>query len=627
MTMLHRSNKTIGSSLSVLTLGILIPIFLWMGMPAAVLADNASLSIVPAAGVYPIGEPFTIEVHIDTGGAIIGTTDATISYDPEDVSYVSVSGERSVFSRISADSTSSYGKVSVSGFIERGQEGFRGNNGLVAQLTFVPLRNVATQFHFASGSATPPITLGASVADLANILSGLHVANYTFIPKESVVAGVPFASAQETFEITPLPIPDTEWFGTTSVKLSWTLPSGATEMRTLVSEKKDATPTKVYPTLLNSATLSSIPEGKNYFLLQFKIKDSWGSVITYPLNVDVSPPSFVLIREAEREDAADPRVGFVIDSSDIFSGIGKYEVSIDGEATQIWERPENGIYNPTGLTPGEHILTVKAYDLVGNSTSTDLLFLVKSLESPILKNESVPERVLTGDTITIQGVSYPDAEVTVYISHNEDEATEKITSTDAEGNFTVIITDAAKAGKYTLWFTVTDKRGAKSPNSVKRSIEVTQPSIILFGTTAVTYLSILVPLIGLILLLVLTLWLGYSWLRGYRHRVQKETGDAYHVARDEFKKLRKELTNQIGMLEKANQSRELTREEMRIFDDLSKRLNKIERHITDEIEDIETVQCKEEPVLRMRTVEGSFETYRNKIKGESVGEGTHTVRL
>ena len=613
--------------LTISNFSVLVLIYLWTGVPAILLADSASLSIVPATHVYPIGEPFTIEVRVDTGGAIIGTTDATIAYDPENVSYVSVSGEGSVFSRISADSDSSYGKVSISGFIERGQEGFRGNNGLVAQLTFVPLHNVATQFHFASGSATPPIALGASVADLANILSGLHVANYTFIPKESVVAGVPFASAQETFEITPLPIPDTEWFGTTSVKLSWTLPSGATEMRTLVSEKKDATPTKVYPTLLNSATLFSIPEGKNYFLLQFKIKDSWGSVITYPLNVDVSPPSFVLIREAEREDAADPRVGFVIDSSDIFSGIGKYEVSIDGEATQIWERPENGIYNPTGLTPGEHILTVKAYDLVGNSTSTDLLFLVKSLESPILKNESVPERVLTGDTITIQGVSYPDAEVTVYISHNEDEATEKITSTDAEGNFTVIITDAAKAGKYTLWFTVTDKRGAKSPNSVKRSIEVTQPSIILFGTTAVTYLSILVPLIGLILLLVLTLWLGYSWLRGYRHRVQKETGDADHVARDEFKKLRKELTNQIGMLEKANQSRELTREEMRIFDDLSKRLNKIERHITDEIEDIETVQCKEEPVLRMRTVEGSFETYRNKIKGESVGEGTHTVRL
>ena len=615
--------------LTISNFSVLVLIYLWTGVPAILLADSASLSIVPATHVYPIGEPFTIEVRVDTGGAIIGTTDATIAYDPENVSYVSVSGEGSVFSRISADSDSSYGKVSISGFIERGQEGFRGNNGLVAQLTFVPLHNVATQFHFASGSATPPIALGASVADLANILSGLHVANYTFIPKESAVAGVPFASAQETFEITPLPIPDTEWFGTTSVKLSWTLPSGATEMRTLVSDKKDVTPTKIYPTLLNSATLSDIPEGKNYFLLQFKINGSWGSVITYPLNVDVSAPSFVLIREADREDESDPRVEFVIDSSDTFSGIEKYEVSIDGEAAEIWERPENGIYSPTGLSPGEHIFTAKAYDFVGNSTSTDLLFLVKSLESPILKNESVPERVLTGDTITIQGTSYPDAEVTVYISHNEDEATEKVTPTDSEGNFTATITDAAKAGKYTLWFTVTDKRGAKSPNSVKRSIEVTQPSIILFGSTAVTYLSIIVPLIGLILLLLLTLWLGYSWLRGYRHRVRKETGDAYHVARDEFKKLRKELINQIGMLEKANQSRELTREEMRIFDDLSKRLDKIERHITTEIEDIETVQYEEEPAPRTRTIEGSFETYRNKIKGEPIGreEDAHIVRL
>lgn len=609
---------------------LFVPLCVGVGVPATLFAANASLSIVPATGVYPIGEQFTFDVRINTGDAVIGTADATISYDPQDVSYVSVSGEGSVFSRISADSDSAYGKVSISGFIERGQEGYQGSNGLVARLTFIPLRNVATQFHFASGSATPPITLGASVADLANILSSLHVANYTFIPKESAPAGISFtsfASAVEEFEITPLPIPETEWFGTTTVKLSWTLPSGVTEMRTLVSDSKDSTPTEAYPTPVNSVTLTDIPEGKNFFLLQFKSNDTWGSVITYPLNVDVSDPSYVLIREAEREDPADPRVSFIIESSDTFSGIGAYEIGIDGETAEVWDRPEDGIYHPVGLTPGEHVLTATAVDLAGNSTSTDLLFLVKSLEAPILKNESVPERVLTGDTITVQGTSYPDADVVVFISHNEGEAVEKTVSTDAIGNFTVTITDAAKAGKYTLWFTVTDKRGAKSPNSVKRSINVTQPSIILFGSTAVTYLSIIVPLIGLILLLVLTLWLGYSWLSGYRRRVKRETGDAYHVARTEFKKLRKELVRQIGMLEKANQSRELTREEMRIFDELSKRLDKIEQHITDEIEDIENVQYEEEPIERTRDIEGSFESYRKKVKGEPLGEGTHTVRL
>jgi hypothetical protein len=102
----------------------------------------------------------------------------------------------------------------------------------------------------------------------------------------------------------------------------------------------------------------------------------------------------------------------------------------------------------------------------------------------------------------------------------------------------------------------------------------------------VTYLSVIVPLVALILLLCLVLWLGYVWMRGYRTRVSRETGDAYTVVGEEFTALREELVKEIGALEKANQSRELTREEMRIFHDLSRRLDLIERHIAAEIEDI-----------------------------------------
>lgn len=601
-----------------------------VSMPASAFAQNASLSITPPTGVYPIGEPFTIEVRISTEGSVIGTADATIAYDPEHVTYVSMSGDGSVFTRVSEDASSSYGRVSISGLIQHGQPGFNGTNGLIAKLTFLPIKNVATQFHFANGSATAPLQLGASVASLSNVISTLQVASYTFIPKETVAAGVPFAYAQSDFEITPLPVPEKEWFGTTTIQLSWTVPSGATEMRTLVSESKDATPTKEYTSPQTSVTLTDVKEGVSYFLLQFKNNGEWGSVIQYPLQVDISSPSYVLIKEAERVDDSDPRVGFVIESSDAFSGVESYEMSIDGDISEVWEKPDNGIYRPEGLTPGEHVLTASAFDRAGNSTSTDYLFLVKSLESPILNNESVPSRVLTGDTITIKGTSYPDASVTVFISHNEGEATEKVVTTDEKGEFTATITEAAKAGKYTLWFSVVDKRGALSPNSVKRSIEVTQPSIILFGTTAVTYLSIIVPLIGLILLLALVLWLGYTWMRGYRSRVRNETGEAYTVAKDEFKSLKKELILQIGMLEKANQSRELTREEMRIFNDLSKRLDDMERHITEEIEDIETVDYEEETAAAGRNVDGSFEKYRDKVRNVSQapqGEGTHILRL
>jgi DNA replication initiation complex subunit (GINS family) len=119
----------------------------------------------------------------------------------------------------------------------------------------------------------------------------------------------------------------------------------------------------------------------------------------------------------------------------------------------------------------------------------------------------------------------------------------------------------------------------------------------LFGGIAVTYLSVIIPLAALILLLGLVLWLGYSYVRGYRSRVRKETQEAYQVVAEDFRALRDEMVRQIGMLEKANQSRELTREEMRIFRDLSRRLDHMEDHISSEIDDIEEVcDTDEKPV-------------------------------
>jgi hypothetical protein len=81
-------------------------------VPEAVYAQ-AALYLEPATGVYPIGEPFSIDVRIDTAGASIGTIDAAIAYDPEDVQFVSVSDDESVMSRIIVDSGSASGSLNV----------------------------------------------------------------------------------------------------------------------------------------------------------------------------------------------------------------------------------------------------------------------------------------------------------------------------------------------------------------------------------------------------------------------------------------------------------------------------------------------------------------------------------
>jgi len=591
-----------------------------------VFAQDASLYLDPATGTYPIGEPMTVEVRINTGGTNVGTADASVSFDPADLEFVAVSDDSSIFDTILVDSGRVPGRVDVSGFINRGRPAFAGDDGLMAVLTFVPLRNVATELRFASAAATPPLSLQASVGDLTNVLTNLQAATYTLVPREQVpaVAAVAYASEPAEFEITPLPVPDGEWFGSSTVKLSWSLPSGVAEMRTTVSSDPNATPDTEYPIPVSSVELTGIPDGTNYFLLQFKYGSEWATPIRYDLKVDTEPPSYVIVKEKDRSDGTDPRVGFVVEGSDAQSGVAYYEVGVDGATPVLWEKPENDTYYPEGLNPGEHVLTVVAYDEAGNSTTIDTTFLVKSLETPVLTD--VPDRVLTGDPIVVRGETYPDANVTAFVSLNDGEARERVVKSDGTGQFRVEVAEAAKAGKYTVWFSVTDDRGATSPTSIKRSVEVTQPYIMLFGGIAVTYLSIIVPLLGLIVLLGLILWLGYTYVRGLRTRVRRETGEAYGVVRGEFKELRAELIKQIGVLEKANQSRELTREEMRIFRDLSRRLDRIEEHISEEVDDIADIDD-----VVAETATTSIEAPRTVAPGESAqhpaGGSVHTVHI
>lgn len=583
---------------------------------------QAALYLEPSTGVYPLGESFTVDVRIDTAGATIGTADAAIVYDPGDIEFVSVSDDGSVMSRILVDSGSASGRIDLSGFIERGAPAYNGTNGLLARLTFLPLRNVATQLRFAQGAATPPLLLNASVGDLANILGSLRSASYTFVPREvlpsALVAGAS-TDATGSFPITPLPVPDNEWFGTTSIRLSWTLPENIEEMRTFVTGTDEKEQEKVYQVPVSSIQLTDVLEGKNYFVIQFKSGGEWGEATRFPLNVDLTPPETIIIREIDRKEPTDKNA-FVVEGTDDLSGVTRYEMSVDGGDTVPWDG--QGTFTPEVPGPGEHTLTVTAYDRVGNRTSIDYLFLVRSLDAPVLT--SVPERVLTGDTVIVRGMTYPNASVKAFVSFNEGEAEEKSVESDGAGAFEVKVTEGARAGTYTIWFQVSTSDGAMSPASIKRSLTVSQPYIMLWGGVAVTYLSVLVPLLALIILLGLVLWLGYTFLRGYRNKVRKETGEAYDVVHQEFALLRDDLRKQIGMLEKANQSRELTREEMKIFNDLSKRLDYIERHIEEEIGDISVHDTSTETT----TVLPSRDTIQ-KQSGDATPAAApaHTIRI
>lgn len=621
---------------------------LCVALPASVFAQTnaAGVYITPPTAIYPIGEPFTVAVRVDTAGTEVGTVDMTVAYEPDDLTFSSFSSEGSVFSRILVDDTRIPGKVDVSGFIERDRPAYVGDDGLVVQLTFLPKRNVATQVRFSEASATPPLTLTASVGDLTNVLSSLAAATYTLVPKEVVppqqvvaqAVGAVEGGATRDGEFSYVPEAVEGWHATTTLKARFGLPQSATAMRTGVSTTSDAAPDEFYAVPVSSVTLDDLSEGKQYFLRQYQVGGAWNDVIAEPLNVDTTPPEITI---SEKAPDGTPLSGSVfIEAIDSHAGVKAYQVGVDGGELVEWERPESGIYRATDLRPGEHVITVAALDVAGNVRQQDHTLLVRSIEAPVLTQ--VPERVLTGDTITIRGETYPNARVTVFVSYNEADPQEYVVESTDAGTFSATISEGAKKGKYTMWFKVVDEDGAESPLSIKRSIEVAQPYIVLFGGVALTYLSVIVPLVALICILVLIIWLSLTYVRSYRRRVRRETNEAFSVVRHEFEELRDDLRKQIGVLERANQSRQLTREEMRIFNDLSKRLDVIEARIAQEVDDIEEVE--EEGHVSQQVSHQTIKTYeptttpeRQKVRfvkkqadGQQLVEPTkhgHSVRI
>ncbi len=553
-----------------------------------VYAAGAALSIVPATAVQVIGEPFTVELRVDTGGVAVGTVDATITYDPSTISFVSVSDSGSIFSTLLVDSSRAYGEIDLSALIQGTDEPYTGTDGRIGMITFMPLEKTVTEVRIKQGSARSPLALSASVATAKDILSNVQSATYTLVPRETlppqgVLAAIGAAGAGEvTFE----PVPQSSgWIGTSTVKVAWPLPTGVGAMRIGVSTSSTAIPSKLYPVPVSSTVLEGLSDGEQYVLIQYERNKAWGEVLAVPFKVDATPPDAVLVEPVLRDDGKVGK-GYTIKATDRHSGVVSYAIGLDGGELAVWERPDDGVYVPdVSVSVGVHTLTVSVEDAAGNSTTTDTLLTLAAIASPVLV--SAPDRVLTGDPIEVTGTTYPDADVSMYVSFDGGDAREFTVRSDAGGAFSAELTEGARAGTYTVWFSVTDSSGAQSPLSLKRSIIATQPFIMLFGSRAVSYLSVIVPLVALVLLLCLVLWFALVYVRGYRYRVKRETREAYGVVNEEFEMLRKELVEQIGTLERAQLSRELTREEMRIFTDLSRRLDTIEKRIAYEIADIE----------------------------------------
>lgn len=549
-------------------------------------AEAATLSITPSTGVYQSGNTFSASVVVNSQGQSINAADGTLSFNPSELSVVSVSRAGSIFNFWPVEPTfsNSNGQISFGGGLP--PPGFTGSRGVVMNITFRAKGSGTSKVTFTEGSVLANDGRGS------NVLSSYGHGSYTIqtasvAPEpEVIVEYVPPTNTPGRPVISSATHEDQDlWYAKNEAKLSWSLPAGVTTVRTLLDRSPSSIPTKVYETPIESITLSDLDEGVQYFHLQFRNDDGWGTVAHYRLAVDTKRPTALEITQPDA-DFTNPEQILTVSTKDETSGVAEYLVKIDDtEPFTVEAAGATGTIALPSLSPGYHSVVVEARDAAGNMLISNYSFTIEAFEKP--EFSSVPAEVPSDVIPVFKGQSRPNSTVTITLQRIGASPVEYEVQTNERGEFNFIPESALATGVYEIQAVAVDEFGAQSEMSDALRFAVQEPGFVRIGTFVVSILSILIPLVGLVVLLVLMLLFVWRRIKRFRKGVQVESAEAFAMAQQEFAKLQTILKSESETIADSRKTKKLTKAEAEMIETLTSAVAAAEKRIEKEITDVQ----------------------------------------
>ena len=359
-------------------------------------AQSASLELSPASGSYTVGKAFPVKIIVDSGTTDVNAAEATVTFDASILSVKSVSKEDSSFTLWTTEPTSS----NIKGTIELGggsPSSFSGSKTILTVI-FEAKKEGSTEVVISEGSVVSP---SAGFADILSEKKGA-----TFIIGAGSITQpdpvVPIITKPEPAGPAPdAPVlsssvfkdPD-KWYATTTATFTWQLLYDISAVKLLVDDKETSVPSVLYEPAVSSKTLTDMKEGESYFHIMFRNKAGWGVPTHHRLRIDVTAPkAFVLTGNQDNSLVQDIVLRF--SAEDELSGVEYYKIVIDSgeiEETVFEEDLFNGEYSIYVPTPGQHTVSVTAYDLAGNDTTAETTFTIK--EAVVVSNTTKEEEVV-----------------------------------------------------------------------------------------------------------------------------------------------------------------------------------------------------------------------------------------
>jgi len=538
----------------------------------------AILYLIPETGTFQAGNTFSVSVKVNTQGTPINAAEATILFPPSELEVVNISKAGSIFSLWPQEPNFSnqLGKIEFAG---GSPQAFSGTAGTIFTIVFKAKKEATAKVNFSSGAVLAADGKGT------NVLNELRGAIYTLKAKETlpkaeeylVPPGAPLAP--KVFSPTH---PDSEkWYKNNNPLFKWELPEDVKAVRILVDKNPSSIPTVYYSPPISEKRLENLEEGIWYFHCQFQNDKGWGRITHYKFKIDFSPPEKfeISVKEGEKTYITTPTL--IFKTSDKASGIDFYEVRIGNlEPVKVKE----GEYQTPPLAPGKYNVVIRAVDFAGNETIAVKEIEILALEAPKItywQKELRPKEYLI-----LKGEAFPEAEIQVFLQKKGAEPEIEKTVADSKGNWEMIWSRPLEEGVYEIWAKAKDKTGAESKISEKVRVKVAPPPLIKIGEIAINYLTTLITLVGLLALLILIIFFTQLKIRQWRERLREETKETAKSLVEGFKIMEKEIKEEISRLDKKPG---LSEEEEKIYKRLKEILEKTQKTIGEEIEDIEKI--------------------------------------
>lgn len=376
MTFVHKSF----SILSLVSTLVVCAVFFLVFQPV----EAADTQFTPSTGSYNVGQTFTVTAQVvPDSGEQVNAVEATISFDPELLSVVSVSRDGSVFSLWTTEPTFSNTDGTVT-FGGGSPTPFSSRSNLIT-ITLRALAEGTATLEYSSASALAADGLGTDVFN-----TGVPA---SFVIESGAVAPEPTPQPQPEPDPQPEPEPESDdaiiafgeaprapvvgsqtfldpdtWYATNTALFTWEVPFDVTEIALDIATSADSVPETIYEPPIEEILLTAddLREGIQYLTIRYRNQVDWGTVTHRKIQVDTVPPEEFIIRvNPGNSTSSFPTLTF--NAVDRTSGIDFYELSIsDGEPDVVTPGEAEIGYLLSELKNGTYTVVVDAYDMAGN---------------------------------------------------------------------------------------------------------------------------------------------------------------------------------------------------------------------------------------------------------------------